>query len=540
MSTFSAHPIVKRRAGRDWIILGLALLFWAFVVLRASVQSVTIDEADTYLGFAARPDPLQWYPSSNNHILNSLLMRFLTIVFGVSHFVVRIPALIGAALYISSVAYLCRLAPSSWISSTMLICLVANPFLQDYLVAARGYGLALGFLALAIALAVASTLHWPSTPPTARLAWISISLALCVSANFSFAFAAVAAGLVIGVILWRHHADHMRWSASNQLRFIAWGILPGLAVFYFLCGYTLLVWPRGEFTHGATSIRESLHSIVEDCLYEVNPHVVNPRVRDFLMRISNWLPALFLGVSVARILESITSAWRRKSAATTGEIWAIGLTAALLVTCVLHYAAWRLYGLKLPFHRTACFIPVFLFLATFFSTLQGEGRTFPLRQKSTIGVLVTLAFYFLCCARLTYFKEWKYNSDAERIYATLSRESKNIGPNVTYSHWRYRAALSFCRAHAQEDVVGPLLESPSSEARLFVLYFPEDEPFIRSNHLTVLYRNDETGGTVARRPSTDELLFPRLARRHSPSAVSPRSKRHSGRMADPATIAFLR
>ena len=38
--------------------------------------------------------------ASNNHVLNSLLMRLFTSVFGVSHLSVRAPALLGAALYI--------------------------------------------------------------------------------------------------------------------------------------------------------------------------------------------------------------------------------------------------------------------------------------------------------------------------------------------------------------------------------------------------------------------------------------------------------
>ena len=42
------------------------------------IQSITIDEADTYLVWVARSNPSHWEASSNNHVLNSLLMRLST------------------------------------------------------------------------------------------------------------------------------------------------------------------------------------------------------------------------------------------------------------------------------------------------------------------------------------------------------------------------------------------------------------------------------------------------------------------------------
>ena len=80
------------------LLTALFAMFWA--ILRACVQSLTIDEADTYLGFASRSVGLIWYPSSNNHVLNSLLIWITTCLLGASSITVRIPALAGAALYI--------------------------------------------------------------------------------------------------------------------------------------------------------------------------------------------------------------------------------------------------------------------------------------------------------------------------------------------------------------------------------------------------------------------------------------------------------
>src|SRR5271165_4913848 len=96
-----------RRHYFPFILPATALFALLWAVARACVQSITIDEADTYLVWVARHDPSHWSPASNNHILNSLLMRFFTAVFGPFHLTVRAPALLGAALYIAAAYLLC-------------------------------------------------------------------------------------------------------------------------------------------------------------------------------------------------------------------------------------------------------------------------------------------------------------------------------------------------------------------------------------------------------------------------------------------------
>src|SRR5260370_12200281 len=99
-----------RRYYSPFILPGTAIFALLWAVARACVQSITIDEADTYLVWVARHDPSHWEAASNNHVLNSLLMRLFTSVFGVSHLSVRAPALLGAAIYIAASSLLSRTA----------------------------------------------------------------------------------------------------------------------------------------------------------------------------------------------------------------------------------------------------------------------------------------------------------------------------------------------------------------------------------------------------------------------------------------------
>jgi len=125
----------------------MAVFALIWVTFRAHLQSVTVDEADSYLFFVAPDWASQWYPSSGNHVLNTILIRFFTWLFGLSHLTLRAPALIGGAVYIAAVFRLCLLMTEEEIFLwPLFVSFVYNPFVMDYMVAARGYGLAVGFL----------------------------------------------------------------------------------------------------------------------------------------------------------------------------------------------------------------------------------------------------------------------------------------------------------------------------------------------------------------------------------------------------------
>ena len=85
---------------KKWALIPAALFAVAWAVIRAAKQSVTLDEAYTYLHFVVTPLKTVWSSSPNNHVLNTLLIRIVTGIFGTSAVALRAPALLGAILYI--------------------------------------------------------------------------------------------------------------------------------------------------------------------------------------------------------------------------------------------------------------------------------------------------------------------------------------------------------------------------------------------------------------------------------------------------------
>jgi hypothetical protein len=296
-----------RQRAEEWILLSTAAFVLGWAIVRASLQSITFDEAFSYLFFAKTLSGAGEF-SANNHVLNSLLMWVVTQVFGPSDFTLRTPALLGAALYIGVCYLLCRrIAPSFALRLGLFVCLTCNPFILDFMAAARGYSLANAFLTVAIAIPILCR------PTAAWCGLASLALGLSFSANFSFAFVDGAAFLAL--LVWALRGRE----GQPTLRIVASCTLPGLLVALAICGYPLT--HRGSerwqdhLWWGAHSVREMRKSLVEASLYELDPGLP-------LYEIAGWLgPRLMPVLALLCLAQTIVARPR---------VWALaGITGAL-------------------------------------------------------------------------------------------------------------------------------------------------------------------------------------------------------------------
>ncbi|NCG30173.1 MAG: hypothetical protein GWP27_06850 [Bacteroidetes bacterium] len=120
-----------------------------YVFCRAAILDFTYDECWTFLGYASgnlghiiTNIP---YPAANNHVLHSLLMYAMRLLFGNEEFFLRLPVVLSMIPFgFYAFQVMKRLSPTSaWLG---LIVLIYQPYLLDYFVLARGYGIALAAL----------------------------------------------------------------------------------------------------------------------------------------------------------------------------------------------------------------------------------------------------------------------------------------------------------------------------------------------------------------------------------------------------------
>src|SRR5205807_5754117 len=121
--------------------------------------------------------------------------------FGLSELTMRLPSLWGGALYLTSAYRLCNLIfKRSFYLILALGLLTLNPFILDFLVAARGYGLALGFLIWSIYHLIVILSRPTISASKWRILKASVGLALSVSANLAFVYACAAVAVMFAML----------------------------------------------------------------------------------------------------------------------------------------------------------------------------------------------------------------------------------------------------------------------------------------------------------------------------------------------------
>ena len=446
------------------ILTGMFVI--ACAVLRAHVQSITFDEAFSYLFFAKSLAVVGEF-HSNNHVLNSLLMWAATQLFGPSNLALRFPALLGATIYVTVCAWLCRVIVSRIILRFALFCcLTCNPFVMDFMVAARGYGLATAFLMLAIAVLLTDP-EWMSFRAKCILA--SVALGLSFAANYSFA-------LVDGVVL-------VALLASARGRAFVACVLPGLVVTLLICGYPLAHWKTAQWKNdlwwGAHSLLEMSQSLIDSSLYQ-------PRFSPWVSPLGPWLLGA-LGILCAAHVAVVRPR--------------IALLAGVTASAAgFSWLAFLILGLPLPLGRTGLyFVPLITLMAGSIAAAPTYGVSFAnaLRRCITLG-FVCLAAYFLLCLRVSYFREYIWNADIEEIHRVLaSLHERDIQPAGIY-----QTALNYYR-----EVYGPerlpefhiVIPEITPGHAVYVLDATYWQDFIAQEHLVVIYKGPHSNAVIARK-----------------------------------------
>ena len=132
----------------EYIYLIIGILFFAYVLIRSILVSVTFDEAWTLHDFVTQSyyNIFTFTPcDANNHILNTISIKTLYYIFPNTLFVARIPNLLAFLLFIYFSFQICKTFLSKKIGIACFALLLLNPFVLDFFSQARGYGLAIAF-----------------------------------------------------------------------------------------------------------------------------------------------------------------------------------------------------------------------------------------------------------------------------------------------------------------------------------------------------------------------------------------------------------
>jgi hypothetical protein len=283
-------------------LLGLVV---AIVIFRVVRQDITMDEAVTLSHWVLR-DAGQWTPDTNNHMLNTLLMKISTSVFGVSPLSMRLPAILGATAYsIAALLLTVTLFGRTWRAAIAFTILVLNPFVMDYLCIARGYSIALAaqmFTLVVIASDIGDRAQKPAHDEGAlkrHFLTVSVVSAIAVFANFTLVVPqAFTLALYFLAMLYLEPPNDL---ARTLFRRVCWLTVPFIIILGFWCGEAIVMFRYDtlDWNAGGNSFLGTLHSMFVLTFQDPNPELLPPFIFATLMWLSgSRLPYVYGAVAL--------------------------------------------------------------------------------------------------------------------------------------------------------------------------------------------------------------------------------------------------
>ena len=390
-----------------------ALAVFTYVLLRSYNLSYTFDEISS-MQIANGDDWYMFTTNSNNHILNTALMRASLWLFDVSEFTLRLPNALGCLFFLGFAYKIGHFLGNKKLFFTLVL-LTTMPFLIDFFSLARGYGLALGFMlaSLYYALKYRQSKH-------VLLALASTLFAmLAVLSNFTLFnyFLALICVLLFITFL----ADHSRVKKLISILVI----LTTTGIFLYTLTPLLF-----ELKNGGQLYFGGRTGFVYDVVYSLGRCFAYNQLS---VGLGEFLFALLFGLAgIIALWSSIRALFKRQL--TSNAI----LSILFVLCCIAPILQHLLFDTNYPAERTAAmYYP--LIILVLITGLKRETQT----QKWFLnGMTVLFALHFAFSINLQSFYSWRFDSESKTVVEILNKEPKEIHLGVDYL---YMPSLHFYR-----------------------------------------------------------------------------------------------
>ncbi|HYF50946.1 MAG TPA: hypothetical protein VEJ63_16140 [Planctomycetota bacterium] len=454
---------IEIRPPRWSLVTGGALIaiLTALNVYRAATQSITHDEALTYTwNFVGELDTVL-FPTANNHILHTLLARLSLRVAGHSELALRLPAVAGGLLCMTAVYAIGALACRSGWSFLLLLGLATlNPQFLDYCCAARGYGLATGFMLWSIA-GILLALRFEKNS-NVRHIWLAVSLCLGLSlaSNLSLLLVNVAIAVLFCVLV-LVRSEEARWRKVPLLfthfalpgPFVAaalwWPILLKLGKEHFYVGWK--TWTEGAIDYISAALFHQHAGVCSIPAHLLTPlqilgeHSTEATTVSILARFVAPITVAALGLTALVLLARLF--WKREQPVSQGStallLSAGSLSAALIGFVVLH----RSHGMLFPPERAAVFVGPLLAIASVLAFEELTAAMPRLRWLAIPAGAVALSVLALFVANLNvnHFRTWRYDAGVRGFLSRLREFEKPGGELLIGGSWVHAPTINCYR-----------------------------------------------------------------------------------------------
>jgi uncharacterized membrane protein len=439
---------IRRFTGALLLLGSVGLL--ASSVYRAATFPFTYDESRSFAIF-------NWDPrhatTANNHLLNTLLMKWCSTLFGNSELSLRLPNILAHVIYLVCALLLLKRFQHAVLQMAGFVLLNLNPFLLDFFFLARGYGLALAFLMLSLYL-LARAYEEKQQQKFAKYLYLSVSAgSLAVLANFAFLNYHLPLLLASAWLLFSD-ASLRRFSRSHILTAIALFSASGVFLAVILYKTFQLQW-RGRLFYGGKVgfISDTVGSLVRSSLYS----------RLYSDTTDTTIAAILIGLFGALLLLGLYLFFLRKEVPLF-VLFLLVLASAAVLPILQH----RLVLTLFPIQRAALYyLP--LYAVVLLSALHSLGRLSSRRWKKLVvlvlpaAIAAILSWHFYRSFNPHTCYTWWYDGHNEEILEIINRDRKLNFPGRTVNlcnGWLFGPSLNFYRITRNYTWLAPVTRKP--------------------------------------------------------------------------------
>ncbi len=404
---------MNRHLNRDIFLKSLAailILAFIYTTARAAAVSMSHDEAityeiskDTVFQIVNNQDTLH---PTNNHILNTLLIKLSVFIFGLSELAVRLPALLGCAMYLIGTFLILSKTATRWRLVLGGAALAFNPFLIDMFSAARGYSLALGFFMLALYYIIMSARE--EEQAIVNVSMSAMLLFLSTLSNLSFLNMFMTGMAVLTAIhAYRAYKNYTKAGIRSRKTIDA-GMSLLLTVFYTILFMNVFVrqvatvrYYTDTFYGGTGGIMDSTaHTLVQSVFG--TSWVLNAIAESAVM--ATFLLAVFL----------LAYSYMHEQTGKHRDLTFI--SAYLSVFILITYALNMLFSAEFPEGRAATYIiPLFILLYITLWEMMScmKGRQGTAANIISTAVIVVVLVQHAAAANITHYNLWEFDSSTK-------------------------------------------------------------------------------------------------------------------------------
>jgi hypothetical protein len=401
----------------------IGLLLWAIIAYKAATISMTHDESTSVNYFLNQNiwpylfDKNAW-PNANNHWLNTIFFQLFTGVFGVKVWAIRLASVLSYGVFALYTFKIVSKFESKWIALAAFVMIVANPYMMDFFVTARGYSISL-------TMGMIATYYIIMYLENYKAKHLIFSFAALFIASLALLSSVIYVPSLIGGMMILHlltAKDHGKPIIDKSMILASAACSMIIAIFTFVPLKALS--KNEEFKWGSKTLTESFNSMFYYIGYG-KPYIPN----------ENFLVGFLTSLIIIIIIISIIN---KKHILIKNKVFVFSLLSFMVLLIIMILARYSFNSYYPSERKTTMYVPFLVLILCGFSDLYMP------KIKNILGLVLIIffSFHFMKSIHFTSVKEWWYD-DHSAQFMKLIHEDAHGKKSTIGTHWMFHPTLSF-------------------------------------------------------------------------------------------------